>query len=203
MVGVGNQHSNADPSQEFLPAGNMTFKIPTGIKGKAATWTHQTRTAKSPGDGNPIKISILKGGIKIPQTVSIASGNRREESCTLDKTAWDILSVMESFQISPNFSQACARFRLVVRAVASGISSSTEPQKLHLAESLLCLLTRPILIKPVPRALKAQLSILCLSNTCISVLFLLAAPTAEEDAATAQPQQNPSSKVIPPHGFQL
>lgn len=73
----------------------MTFKIPTGVQGKAATWTNQKCTVKSPGDGNRIKISILEGGIKIPHIVSIASGNTREETWTLDKMAPDILSVIE------------------------------------------------------------------------------------------------------------
>jgi len=66
--------------------------------------THQTRTVKSPGDGNPTQISVLEGGIKIPHTVSIASGNRREETWTLGITALDIASVRGSFQISPNSS---------------------------------------------------------------------------------------------------
>lgn len=73
----------------------MTFKILTGVQGKAATWTNPTRTVKSPEDGNPIKISVLEGGIKIPHTLSIASGNRRKETWTLDKMALGILLVME------------------------------------------------------------------------------------------------------------
>lgn len=89
----------------------MAFKIPTGVQGKAATWTNETRTVKSPGDGNPIKVSVLEGGIKTPHVIGIASDNRSEETWTQDKMALDVFSVMErkvfKFLLSFRTAQTC------------------------------------------------------------------------------------------------